>query len=75
MSCMVLLLRSPSILGSPAQQVLTSPRKLMCRPRQGAAQYLSSMELFNGLFAGEIGKAEPELEPLWCAGLDIVFLL
>ena len=29
----------------------------------------------SGLFAREIGQAEPELEPFWCARLDIVFAL
>jgi hypothetical protein len=28
----------PNMLGLPAQQVLTSPRGLMCNPRHGAAQ-------------------------------------
>lgn len=30
------------------------------------------MWLFNGLFAGEVGKTEPQLEPLWCAGLYVL---
>jgi hypothetical protein len=44
------------MLGSPAQQVLTSPRKLMCRPRQGAAQYLGCM---GYLLASGLGHRKP----------------
>jgi hypothetical protein len=41
-------LRLPSMLGSPAQQVFTSPLGLMCRPRQGAAQKKSFMNYLYG---------------------------
>ena len=72
---MVISLRLPNMLGSPAQHVLTSPRGLMCSPRQGAAQKKLLIELFNGSLAGEVGKAEPQLEPFWRARLDVFFAL